>query len=36
MPVPDSVDNILAWQSLAGDTKKKLLAGNADRFFKQT
>ena len=33
---PNSVDNILAWQSLKGDTKKKLLAGNADRFFKQT
>ncbi len=33
---PDSVDNILAWQSLKPDTKKKLLSGNADRFFKQT
>jgi predicted TIM-barrel fold metal-dependent hydrolase len=33
---PDSVDNILAWQTLKPDTKKKLLSGNADRFFKQT
>ncbi|HEV2098407.1 MAG TPA: amidohydrolase family protein, partial [Stellaceae bacterium] len=32
---PNSVDNILAW-SLNEDTKKKLLSGNATRFFKQT
>ena len=33
---PDSVDNILAWQSLKPDTQQKLLWGNAMRFFKQT
>ncbi len=33
---PNSVDNILGWQSLKGDTKKKLLWGNAARFFKQS
>jgi len=33
---PDSVDNIIAWQSLNGETKKKLLWGNAARCFKQT
>jgi predicted TIM-barrel fold metal-dependent hydrolase len=33
---PDSVDNILAWKSLNPETQKKLLGGNADRFFKQT
>ena len=33
---PNSVDNILAWQSLSGETKKKLLWDNAARFFKQT
>src|SRR6516164_9879227 len=32
---PESVDNILAWKSLKPDTTKKLLGGNADRFFKQ-
>jgi predicted TIM-barrel fold metal-dependent hydrolase len=32
---PDSVDNILAWQSLKPDTRKKLLWNNAARFFKQ-
>ena len=32
---PDSVDNILAWKSLKPETTKKLLGGNADRFFKQ-
>jgi predicted TIM-barrel fold metal-dependent hydrolase len=33
---PDSVDNILAWQTLTPDTKKKLLWDNAARFFKET
>ena len=33
---PNSVDNILAWSSLSGDNKKKLLWDNANRFFKQT
>ena len=33
---PESVDNILAWKSLKPETQKKLLGGNADRFFKQT
>ncbi|MBV8739916.1 MAG: amidohydrolase family protein, partial [Alphaproteobacteria bacterium] len=32
---PNSVDNIIAWQSLKGETKKKLLWDNAARFFKQ-
>jgi predicted TIM-barrel fold metal-dependent hydrolase len=32
---PESVDNILAWKSLKPETTKKLLGGNADRFFKQ-
>jgi predicted TIM-barrel fold metal-dependent hydrolase len=32
---PDSVDNILAWQSLKPDTRTKLLWDNAARFFKQ-
>jgi uncharacterized protein len=33
---PNSVDNILGWQSLKGETKRKLLWDNAARFFKQT
>jgi uncharacterized protein len=33
---PNSVDNILAWRSLSGDTRKKLFWDNANRFFKQT
>jgi predicted TIM-barrel fold metal-dependent hydrolase len=33
---PESVDNILAWSSLKEDTKRKLLWGNANRFFKET
>ena len=33
---PQSIDNILAWSSLTPDTQKKLLGGNAARFFKQT
>ena len=33
---PNSIDNILAWSSLAPDTRKKLLWDNAARFFKQT
>ncbi len=33
---PNSIDNILAWQSLQPDTRKKLLWDNAARFFKQT
>jgi predicted TIM-barrel fold metal-dependent hydrolase len=33
---PNSVDNILAWSSLDADKRKKLLWGNANRFFKQT
>jgi predicted TIM-barrel fold metal-dependent hydrolase len=33
---PQSIDNILAWTSLKPDTQKKLLGGNAARFFKQT
>jgi predicted TIM-barrel fold metal-dependent hydrolase len=33
---PNSVDNILAWRSLKGDAKRKLLWDNAARFFKQT
>jgi uncharacterized protein len=32
---PNSVDNILAWSSLGGDTKRKLFWENANRFFKQ-
>jgi len=32
---PDSIDNILAWQSLSGDQRQKLLSGNATRFFRQ-
>ena len=33
---PNSVDNIIAWQSLKDETTKKLLWDNAARFFKQT
>jgi len=33
---PNSIDNILAWSSLKPDTQKKLLWGNANRFFKRT
>jgi predicted TIM-barrel fold metal-dependent hydrolase len=33
---PNSVDNILAWTSLKPDTQRKLLGGNAARYFKQT
>ena len=33
---PNAIDNILAWSSLKPDTRKKLLGGNAARFFKQT
>jgi predicted TIM-barrel fold metal-dependent hydrolase len=33
---PNSVDNILAWSSLNDDKKKKLLWGNANRFFRET
>jgi predicted TIM-barrel fold metal-dependent hydrolase len=33
---PQSIDNILAWTSLKPDAQKKLLGGNAARFFKQT
>jgi predicted TIM-barrel fold metal-dependent hydrolase len=33
---PDSIDNILAWSSLGGDTRGKLFWDNANRFFKQT
>ncbi len=33
---PESIDNILAWQTLKPDTRKKLLWDNAARFFKET
>ncbi len=33
---PDTVNNILAWQSLKPDTRQKLMWGNASRLFKQT
>ena len=33
---PDSIDNILAWQTLKPETRKKLFWDNAARFFKQT
>jgi predicted TIM-barrel fold metal-dependent hydrolase len=33
---PNSIDNILAWSSLSGDTRQKLFWDNASRFFKQT
>jgi uncharacterized protein len=32
---PRSVDNILAWSSLGGERREKLLWGNAARFFRQ-
>ena len=32
---PDSVDNILAWRSLAPETRNKLMWDNAARFFRQ-
>jgi predicted TIM-barrel fold metal-dependent hydrolase len=32
---PESIDNILAWQSLSGEQRKKLLWDNATRFFRQ-
>jgi hypothetical protein len=31
---PNSIDNILAWQSLTGEQRGKLLSDNAARFFK--
>jgi predicted TIM-barrel fold metal-dependent hydrolase len=33
---PDSIDNILAWSSLGEERRRKLLWGNAARFYKQT
>ena len=33
---PNSVDNILAWTSLGGERREKLMSGNAGRFFKRT
>ena len=33
---PDSVDNVLKWQSLKPDTRRKLFWENAMRFYKQT
>jgi predicted TIM-barrel fold metal-dependent hydrolase len=33
---PNSIDNILAWQTLKPETTHKLLWDNAARFFKQT
>jgi predicted TIM-barrel fold metal-dependent hydrolase len=33
---PDSVSNILEWSSLNDERRRKLLAGNADRFFRRT
>jgi predicted TIM-barrel fold metal-dependent hydrolase len=33
---PNTVSNILAWQSLKAETQKKLLWDNASRFFKRT
>jgi predicted TIM-barrel fold metal-dependent hydrolase len=33
---PDSVSNILEWSSVSADRQRKLLSGNADRFFRQT
>ena len=32
---PESVDHILAWQSLEPETRKKLLWDNAARFYRQ-
>jgi uncharacterized protein len=32
---PDSVGNILAWSSLGPERRRKLLSGNADRFFRR-
>ena len=33
---PESVSNILAWPSLGAERQRKLLSGNADRFFRRT
>lgn len=33
---PDSIDHVLQWSSLKPDTQRKLLWGNAARFYKQT
>jgi predicted TIM-barrel fold metal-dependent hydrolase len=33
---PNSIDNILAWQTLEPDTRKKLLWDNAAMFSKET
>jgi hypothetical protein len=33
---PNSIDNILAWQSLKPQTQQKLLWDNANRFYRQT
>jgi predicted TIM-barrel fold metal-dependent hydrolase len=32
---PESIDNILAWQSLSSEQRKKLLWDNANRFYRQ-
>jgi predicted TIM-barrel fold metal-dependent hydrolase len=36
MPVPNSIDNILAWQSLKPQTQQKLFWDNANRFYRST
>jgi predicted TIM-barrel fold metal-dependent hydrolase len=33
---PNSIDNILAWQSLNSQTQQKLFWDNANRFYRQT
>jgi len=33
---PNSIDNILAWQSLKPQTRQKLFWDNANRFYRQT
>ena len=33
---PNSIDNILAWQSLKPQTQQKLFWDNANRFYRQT
>ena len=34
--LPNSVDNVLSWSNLKLDTTRKLLWGNATRFYKRT
>ncbi|MGH9725505.1 MAG: hypothetical protein ACRD41_10600, partial [Candidatus Acidiferrales bacterium] len=32
---PNTVENFLAWHTVPGETQKKLMSGNASRFYRQ-